>query len=535
MTKLFEATWRKGYSFYERYYDTDLGKSVTQEITIPYEWFEPSSKGLYSFILDESLKLEKKQGNYKQGVGNYGFLDPMYRNIRDNYWNQGKYNLEPRVMQLDIETRSGVVSKGFPVPEKALEEISMFQIHDNKTDTVIMLGLRDWKHIDDYRERFDKPCKYLKFDSEVSMIKAFIHIFKEMDPLIIYAWNGDGFDFPYIYNRMKRLGMDTSQLSNHGDVKMTTKEFQGRLEFKFKSDGHFFLDLMKVYDKFTFAPRASLALDYIAEIELGERKVPHPEYNTFDDFYTGKYIIPKSPNDVQKNSKIYQEAIKNGVNDEVRELAHSEFCYYSYKDPLLIHKIDEKLKFTSLMLMITEKMGVTINDAMATVKPWSQYIANKSMLDGKVMPFKQEHDNPNIVGGYVRDPIRGKHKWIISGDVNSMYPLLGMVGFNMSPETFIPKHELPPELRDIILTHFNDQCEADRLELPEHVWNTTTKLLKEHDISLAINGAAFTKEKLGLVPEMVQDIYDKRKEDKKTSFKYKQAAVKIKDILKHRQ
>ncbi|UOK16916.1 putative DNA polymerase [Vibrio phage phiKT1024] len=534
MTKLFEASWRDKYQFFERYFDTELNRSFTSEVTCPYEWYEPSSKGLYTYILDPSIKLEKRQGNAKQGRDHYGFLDPMYRNIRDNYWGKGKYNLKPRIWYLDIETRVGQNSTGFPVAERAAEQISMFQIYDNKEDIIIMLGLRDWKHMEDYRPKMDKPVRYIKFNNEFEMIEAYLNIFKKLDPLMLYAWNGEVFDFPYIYNRLKQLGFDTNRLSNHGNATMTQKEFQGQMEFNLKVDGHFYMDLMKVYQKFTFAPRASYSLDYIAEVEVGEKKVPHPEYAGFDDFYTGNYIIPSNPTEEQKGSKIYQEAIKNGVNDEVRELAHSEFCYYSYKDPLLIYKIDKKLNFTTLMLMIADKMGVTIADSMGTVKPWSQYIANRSIQDQKVMPMKQEHDHPYVVGGYVRDPQKGKHKWILSADVNSMYPLLGMVGFNMSPETFIPKHELPSDLRDIVLSYFNDQIEEKRLNLPPEVWETTSELLKEHNISLGINGAAFSKDYLGMIPEMVQEIYDARKSDKNTMIDYKKRKVLIKDILSHR-
>lgn len=533
--KLFEASWRSGYEYFERYFDTNLNRSMVSKIDLPFEWYEPSSKGLYTYILDDSIKLEKRQGNAKQGRDHYGFLDPMYRNIRDNYWNKDAYKLDPRVWYLDIETRSGTKSNGFPVPNKALEPISLIQIFDNKENVVIMLGTREWKHKDDYEHLFEYNVKYLTFNSEIELINAYLAIFNKLDPLIIYAWNGNGFDFPYIYNRLKRLDIDTNKLSNYGSSTYSEKEFKGQTEYRLSVDGHFYIDLMEVYKKFTFSPRPNYQLNTISEIELKEKKVNHSEYAGFDDFYTGKYIIPKNPTEEQKASKIYQEAIKNGITDEVRELAHSEFCYYGYKDPLLIKKIDDKSNFTTLMLMISEKMGVQIGDALGTVKPWAQYIANMSMLTKQVMPMRQEHDSPHVVGGYVRVPQVGKHNWVLSGDVNSMYPLLGMVAFNMSPETFIPKSKLDPELRDIIISYFNDQDEEARLELSENIWNKTTELLKKNNVTLGINGAVFSKEKLGMIPEMVQEIYDKRKSDKNIEFQYQQRKVDIDHILKERK
>ena len=528
--KLFEATWRDGYNFFERTYDDQLGRSVKKQIDLPYEWYEPSSRGLYTYILDESVKLEKKQGNAKQGREHYGFLDPMYRNIRDNYWGKERgYNVQPRIWYLDIETRVGTCSTGFPVPEKALEPISLMQFYDSEAKTMFILGLREWKHQNLYVFKF--PVKYVKCTDEIHLIDTFLNIFKKLDPLIIYAWNGLGFDYPYIHNRMKNLGMDTKRLSNYGKVSYSENEFQGKLEFRFEADGHFWIDLMDVYKKFTFHPMPSYSLDSVAEFELNENKVQHSEYAGFDDFYTGKYIIPDNPTEEQQNSLIYKAAIA-GDWDEVKELAHSEFVYYGATDTYLIKRIDEAQNFTVLMGMIAEKMGVQIGDSMGTVKPWSQYIANRSIKNMQVMPMRQEFPDPHVVGGYVRDPNTGKHKWVVSGDVNSMYPLLGMVGFNMSPETFIPKHKLPPALRDIVLTYFNDQNEEARLHLSDEVWEATTDLLKLHNMTLGINGAVFSKEKLGMVPEMVQEIYDSRKSAKKTMFQFEQRKILIKKILK---
>lgn len=419
---------------------------------------------------------------------------------------------------------------GFPVPEKAAEPITLFQIYDSKKDTMIVLGLREWKHQD--RFSFNYPVKYIKCDNEIHMIETFLSIFEKLDPLIIYAWNGAGFDFPYIHNRMKVLGFDTNRLSNYGNVTCTQSEFQGKTEFKFNSDGHFYIDLMNVYKTFTFHPMTSYSLDNVAEYELGENKVQHTEYTNFDDFYSGKYILPDNPSSAQKESWLYQYAIENGVNDELREMCHSEFVYYGIKDTYLIKQLDESKNFTAIMSMIAEKMGVQIGDSTGTVKPWSQYIANKSMLNMQVMPCKQDFPIPHVVGGFVREPVKGRHRWVLSADVNSMYPLLGMVGFNMSPETFIPKHKLPPELRDIILSFFNDQEEEKRFNIPKEVWHRTTQILQEHNLTLAINGAVFSKDKLGIVPEMVHDIYASRKEAKKKMFDYTKRSILIKEIIK---
>jgi len=531
--QLFETSWKKDFEFYERVYDTDLKKSISRKIDNKYEWYEQKSSGIYSYILDKNMKLEKKlSSNPKEGRDKYGFLDPLYKNIRDNYWGKDKYNLNTRVWYLDIETRVGQNSTGFPVPEKAMEEICLMQFYDNLLGVMFVIGNREWKHEADYK--FDYTVKYIQCKDEIEILETFLAIFKKLDPLIIYAWNGIGFDYPYIYNRLKKLGFDTNRLSNYGNVKYSEGEFKGKIEFKISSDGHFFIDLIDIYKKFVFKPRPSYSLNSIAEIELGDKKVDHSEYEKFDDFYSGNYKIPQNPTETQKNSKIYKAAITGNL-DEVRELSYSEFVYYGIKDTYLIRQIDDKLKFTSILFMLSSKMGVIISDATSTVKPWSQFLANRSFVDNKIMPPRKDNPQPAIVGGFVKDPIIGKHKWTVSADVNSMYPLLSMVGFNMSPETYIPKNKLPSDLREVVLKYFNDQDESKRFDIDEKTWEYTASLLEKYNYALSVNGAVFSKSKLGMIPELVQEIYNSRKEAKKTQFKYEQQKINIKEIIERKK
>lgn len=538
MEKLFETAWRekigKRNFYYKRVFDPETQKSSKVEIPPISEWYTIDPSGEYRFILDEKIKLSRIESQYSiEGINEYGYLDPMYKHIRDEYWNKDLNNNNPRILYMDIETRSGQNSVGFPVAEKALEEVSLIQIFDNVSKIMFVIGLRDWKHESEYK--FDYEVKYINAETEYNLFETFFKIYKSLDPLIVYAWNGLGFDFPYLYNRAKMIGHDVNRFSNYGTAQLTEKEFNGKIEFKINVDGHHWLDLMDVYKTFVYKARTSYSLDNIASVELKENKVQHTEYAAFDDFYTGKYIIPENPRPDQLNSKIYQHAIKFGVDDECKELSHSEFVYYGIKDTYLIYKIDDKLKFTALLTMIAEKMGVLISNTMSTVKPWSHFIGNRAMINKQVMPPKKDRDDsPNIIGGFVRDPQKGKHKWVLSCDVNSMYPLLGMVGFNNSPETFVPKHKLPKTLKDIILRYFNDQNESDRFEIPEEIWSTVKSELTEHNLSLAINGAVFDCKQRGMIPELVQEIYDTRKIYKKTQFKYEQQKLAIEEILRER-
>ncbi len=423
-------------------------------------------------------------------------------------------------------------NKGFPHPNKALEPISLFQVYDNKEKIMIILGLRPWKH--EHKYKYDYKVKYIQCKNEIDLITKFIQIFNHLNPLIIYAWNGNEFDFPYIFNRMKNLNMDINTLSKYGNTKLKEKNYGHKTIYELVSDGHYFMDLLEIYQKFTFGEQASYSLDFTAELVLGKTKVSHTEYTAFDDFYSGKYVIPTNPTEAQLNTEIYKQAILGNWN-EVKELAHSEFVHYGCIDTHLIKEIDEAKNFTSLIFMVAEKMGVQVNDSMSTVKPWTKYISNKALLSKQVLPKVQVNDKLiPIKGGFVAKPQVGKHKWIMSSDVNSMYPLLGMVGFNISPETFIPIHKLPIDLKTIIIKYYNNEMEEKRFDIPNEIKEKLKELLNKYNYSMGINGAIFTKDKMGMVPEMVQDIYNTRQMDKKAMLKYEAKSIEIQEVLDSR-
>ena len=536
--KLFESAWTQDFTYFERYYDTDLKRSFSSEISGKTEYFVPKSTGLYTSILDESIHLDKMLGRSKDAKDQYGVCGPVYRHIRDNYWKNKQYNKNPRVFYLDIETRSGVYSVGFPVPDKALEEISLIQVFDNITKTVYVFGLRPWTLYSDYH--LDYPVKYFNFKTEQEMLIGFFNFFQKFDPLIIYAWNGMGFDFPYIYNRLRNIGLNTNLMSNYGETALETQYLNGKPIFKLHSKGHFWIDLMDVYKKFTFAPRSSYSLDNIAKIEVHDNKVEHTEFTSFDSFYTGEgYNISNEPYTDRVREEIRQLQIRKSKGEDVQseliEKVNFQFVYYGIQDVLLLKKIDDKLNFTKLQLQIAEMMGVLVGDALGTVRPWSQYISNVAMLEDKVMPPRAEHPNPHVVGGFVRDPVKGKHHWVLNGDVNSMYPKLSMAAFNMSPETFVPISRLPSDLREKILMYFNNQVEEERLKMPRDIWDSVTALLQKYNYSLGINGAVYTRDHQGIIPRLVTQIYDGRKQHKKTMLKYENQKTIIKDILHHRK
>ena len=595
MTKLFETSWFDNFKVYERVFDSETGTTRVNQIDGKREYFVEDPKGLYTNFLDDSIKYSKKFGNAKDARENAGACSPIYRNIRDNYIETKSFNKNPRVWYLDIETRSGVHYKisdqrqvllknketneiikstlentqkinentlnnflisldgsnfgevrysplfektqSFPDPGLAEQEITLIQILDNLEKTVYILGLRDFElsDLEKLGYSFDYSVKYANCKTEIQLLKTFLALFNKLNPLLILAWNGNGFDYPYIINRLKNLGF-TESLSKYGSANLTKSiNDKGQVSYKLDSNGHFFMDFMEIYKKFTFDPRSSYSLDNISEIELGEHKVPHTEFLTFDSFYTGSDY---QNSDSEYSDKLRELIRKSYGSEDFLKYVNLQFVYYGITDVILLKKLNDKLQLVELMSTVSEIMGVLLDDTLKTVKPWSQHIANEAMKQNKVMPPKREVEAPNIVGGFVKEPIPGLCKWCMNVDVNSMYPMLSIAAFNMSPETYISMDKAPPELRDLLKSVIKkDQDEEQFLDLKDNnieKFEKITNLLQKYNLSLGINGALFDISKKGLIPSLVTEIYNNRKKAKKTMNNYIAKSVMIKDIMHKR-
>ena len=537
--RLFETTFRDGYDYFERYFNTETNKSESHKIDSKYEYFVPYSFGEYKLITDQNLRLTRLEGASKQAKDQMGVVQPVYKHIRDTYWKNGTYNLSPRIAYLDIETRA----KGEPDPLNAPEQITLIQVLDSKTNQAIVMGLRPWEPEEDYK--LECNVKYVHCQDEISLLETFVKVFRAINPVVVYAWNGDGFDFPYLYNRMKNLGLNPNDLSNYGSVKLDIVEDPKthRNCFKLNSPGHHFLDLMEVYKRFVLSPRASYALDSIAEVELNSHKVDHSEFPTFDSFYTGEaYTISDKPYPERIREQIRQRYIKkNSLTEGTQEYNENmslllkdinfQFVYYGVIDIVLLKKIDEKRNLSKIIVNISKTMGVNYKDVLGTVKPWSQYISNVALKESLVMPRIEQIEATQYEGAFVRHPVKGKHKWVLNFDVNSMYPQFSIAGFGMSPENLVPMAKLPMELRDLIQRYFANKSDQEILDIPETVWNEVTPILVKHNLCLTANGTCYKRDSVGIIPRLVNQIYDGRKLDKKEMFKYERKVVEIEKTL----
>jgi DNA polymerase elongation subunit (family B) len=133
------------------------------------------------------------------------------------------------------------------------------------------------------------------------------------------------------------------------------------------------------------------------------------------------------------------------------------------------------------------------------VKIW-EIIMNNYLMDQKIVPPKKGHSRKEkqIAGGHVKQPINGRHEWVISFDLNSLYPHL-IMQYNISPETFVDVLDELPSNEDSPDRIMNGFMTPERQEQ-----------LKEAGLTLTAGGALYSKEKRGFVPILMQNMYDDR-------------------------
>ena len=380
-----------------------------------------------------------------------------------------------KIYTIDIETSS---ENGFPNVGETAEEILCLTIKDFTSKKLIVWGTREYQH-----SRSD--VEYRVFWKEEEMLKDFLAWWAENTPDILTGWNVKLFDVPYICRRIERIlsSKYMKSLSPWNKVYEKEVEIKGRNQFVYDVIGVSVLDYLDLYQKFTYTNQESYRLDHIANVELGEKKLDHSEFETFKDFYT---------QDWQK------------------------FVTYNIHDVELVDRLEDKMKLIDLAVNLAYDAKVNFEDVYYQVRMWDSIIYNYLTPKGIVVPPNERNDkDAKYAGAYVKEPVPGLYEWVVSFDLNSLYPHL-IMQYNISPETLLPtKH--PSATVDRIL---QKQINIDG------------------EYCVCANGAQYRKDVRGFLPELMEKIYNERKIYKKKMLQAKQENEKnpspqlVKDISK---
>jgi len=452
----------------EKFYPTLFvpSKRKTKYKTLEGEYVESVDPGTVRDCR-EFIKKYSEVENFKI----YGNDRYIYQYISEKYPEEEiRFDVSKiKITTLDIEVKS---ENGFPDVESAAEEILLISIQDYNTKQIRTWGQGPFNNKQD-------NVIYKSFNSEYELLSAFINwwMVEENTPEVITGWNTELYDIPYLARRLDRvLGEKLKKrLSPWGLVTEDEIYIAGRKHIAYDVGGITQLDYLNLYKKFTYKAQESYRLDHIANVELGQKKLDHSEFDTFKDFYTQGW---------------------------------QKFVEYNIIDVELVDRLEDKMKLIELAIVMAYDAKANYADVFSQVRMWDTIIYNYLKKRNIVIPPKERTSkSEKYAGAYVKEPIPGKYDWVVSFDLNSLYPHL-IMQYNISPETLIDQRH-PSVTVDKILNE-----------------DITFEMYK--DTAVCANGAMYRKDVRGFLPELMEKIYKDRTIYKKKMLEAKQQYEKKK-------
>ena len=454
------------------------GKRVKQKIKYAPTLYVPVDKKTeYTTLTGQYVAPYKLDGIYEarafleqydeQPELVYGMERYPFTWIADNYpgiidWDIKKLN----ILTIDIEVQC---ENGFPDPRAADEELLCITVKNHSNKQILVWGMQEYVV-------HNSDVQYVECYNEKELLKKFIDFWEYYDPDCITGWNTKFFDIPYLCNRItKILGEDELNRLSPWKVVHPQRTYIANRELQtYDILGVSSLDYMDLYRKYTYSSQESYALNHIAYVELGEKKHENP-HETFRDWYTNDY---------------------------------QSFVDYNIQDVELVDRLEEKMKLIELHLTMAYEAKINPHDVHSQVRMWDVIIYNYLKEHNVVVPMNSsQRKDAKYEGAYVKDPIVGLHKWVMSFDLNSLYPHL-IMQYNISTET--------------IAKEGNGEVNVDKM------------LNKEVDIpddgfTVTPNGARFIKDRQGFLPALMEKFYTDRVKFKQWTLDAKNNYQKSKD------
>jgi len=446
-------------------------------------------------------------------------INPIFQCLSENYLNQDAPDLN--IAFFDIETDYDP-ERGFSQPSDPFMPITAITVSLQWLGTMVTFAIPPkTMGIEEAKETTKGIDNVYLYKDEADMIKAFLDIIEDAD--VISGWNSEGYDLPYIINRIKKVMSkdDTRRLCLWKQMpKKRTFERYGREQETYDLVGRVHLDSLELYRKYTYEERHSYRLDAIGDHEIGETKT------------------------------VYEGSLDQLYNQDFRT-----FIEYNRQDVALLDKLDRKLRFIALSNELAHSNTVLLQTTMGAVAVTEQAIINEAHRRGVQVPNRPKRDDnsTSAAGAYVAYPKKGLHKWIGSMDINSLYPSV-IRALNMAPECVMG--QLRPTYTDEYIdeqmtlqkksfagaweNHFGsleyDAVMEKRKDISINVdWEdgkvdimSGAEIYKmifdsNNPMMISANGTIFTSEFEGVIPGLLKRWYSERKDMQSMLKKAKEA------------
>ena len=446
----------------EKFYPTLFvpSKKKTKYKTLEGECVEPVEPGTVRDCR-EFIKRYDGVDNFKI----YGNDRYIYQYISEKYPEEEiKFDTtQIKISTIDIEVKS---ENGFPDVESAAEEVLLITVQDYTTKQIRTWGQGPFNNK-------QQNVIYKGFSTEYELLNDFINwwMIEDNTPEVITGWNSELYDMPYLVRRIDRILGEKlmKRMSPWGLVTEKETYIAGRKHISYDVGGVTQLDYLNLYKKFTYKAQESYRLDYIASVELGQKKLDHSEFDTFKDFYTNGW---------------------------------QKFVEYNIIDVELVDRMEDKMKLIELAIVMAYDAKANYADVFSQVRMWDTIIYNYLKKRNIVIPpIVRSDKDSKYAGAYVKEPIPGKYDWVVSFDLNSLYPHL-IMQYNISPETLLEERHPSATVDRILNEEINFELYSDN--------------------AVCANGSMYRKDVRGFLPELMDKIYKDRTIYKKKMLQAKQ-------------
>ena len=473
--------------------------------TLPFSQFN------YAYKPDNNGSVVSMTGVRVSKTKYYKFDDPTMfesdipretRVLTDLYLQDDTPSTGHKVVFFDIEVS---MENGIPNIENPNNEVTAITLYDSVTKEYTVLVLDKTVSRGNYKKG-DTDTYFFK--DEIDLLYKFVDVYESIGPTIITGWNSDYFDVPYLYDRLKQQCGNgvANKLSPIGKLKYS------KFRKKWMIAGVSSLDYLDLYKKFTYGQQPNYRLDTIGRIEVGMGKV---EYE--------------------------------GSLDELFRTDLDKFIEYNVQDVRIIVELDKKMKLIELVRGICHVGHVQYEDYCYSSKFLEgtiiTYLHRKGIVvsnkpaDGRqLMNDRMESDGEGFIGAYVKPPSPGLYDWVYSLDLQSLYPSI-IMSLNISPETksgFVTNWDIEKHRNNQIDVYLVRDKETDHVVRMNR--ENFVKFMNDSNLMISSNGVLYDTNKVGIIPEVLNQWFAERVEYKNLMKKYKnEGNLELADYYDRRQ
>jgi DNA polymerase elongation subunit (family B) len=511
------------------------GKTIKQEYTPELFFYIEDERGRYQSIHGKKLsrldfRSYQEFSNAKRkyeanGKKTYeGDIRPLFKTLERHFSKKREFKINKTYF--DIET--GFCEKrGYAPPEDPFNPVTAITLYNTSDDTLYSLVLLpNNMTMEEAEEILKEFPNNIVCENETQMFSLFFELTTDTD--VFAGWNIRFFDTVYLINRVGRImGAEAVKkfcLWNYMPEKDTVEKY-GKDTEVYNLIGKVHLDMLELYQKYTYTEQPSYSLDFIGELVTGERKIA----------YEGTLY------------ELYQKDLY-------------KFVSYARQDTVLLKKIDDKVDHINLVFKIAHENLVDIKTVMGAVALSDNAIVLEAHRRNLIVPDKDRSKRDGkIAGAWVADPKRGITHKIGSVDLTSLYPSI-FRALNLGNETIIGQveHTITGPIIQERLDSGMEFAEAWHdifwVHEVEEIFNKTQTILKfnteddetfemtaselydfvfNNDFIITANGTIIRTDKQSVISSLLERWFNERKEYQKRSeiYEYIIKGVELPDEL----